>query len=212
MKAWRTWFPDLALHVPGCPNVLMEHELRRAAQAFFRQTRAWKVDQALKPVAAGADVVPITPDNADQELVRVEGAWWDGRSMSPVTPEVIDREFVQEWQGHTGTPEHYMELAPGELRIYPIPQADASQGLRLRLSVAPSDEATGLPDDIAVRYRDEIHVGAKARLMLVPGKPWSSPDLAAVYGQAFAGMVAKATVRAARAGVGARIPSSPKWC
>jgi hypothetical protein len=190
----------------------MEHELRRAAQAFFRQTRAWKVDQALKAVVADTDVVAVAPDSTDQELVRVEAAWWDGRAMSPVTPEAVDRQFVQEWQTHTGTPEHYMELAPGELRIYPVPLADAAEGLRLRLSVAPSDDATGLPDDIALRYRDEIHVGAKARLMLMPGKSWSSPDLAAVYGQAFSGMVAKATMRAARAGVGARIPSSPKWC
>lgn len=212
MKAWSYWFPDLALHVPGCPNVLMVHELRRAAQAFFSKTRAWRVDQALKPVTAGTESVVVQPDDAGQDLVEIEGAWYDGHRMEPVTPQTLDAQYVQGWHDHTGTPDRFLSLEPGVLRLYPIPMGDAATGLKLRLVVTPSDAATGLPDDIALRYRDEIHVGAKARLMLMPGRPWSSPDLATVYGQAFGAMVEAASVKAARAHVGARIPSRPNWC
>jgi len=89
---------------------------------------------------------------------------------------------------------------------------DATSGLKLRLIVRPSDTATGLPDDLALRFRDEIHVGAKSRLMLYPGKPWTNPDMAGVYSQAFNALVNQATAAAARAFVQARIPSRPKWC
>jgi hypothetical protein len=103
-------------------------------------------------------------------------------------------------------------MVPGEIRLYPVPIADAVTGVTMRLSVAPSEGSTGLPDDLAIRFRDEIHVGAKARLMLYPGRPWTNPDLGAVYGQAFDSLVGTATAAAARSYSDARIPSRMKWC
>ena len=212
MKAWSYWFPDLAVHVPGCPQMLMEHELRRTAQAFFRATRAWKVDQALKPITALTESVVVVPDLTTQDLVRVEAAWFDGRKMDPTTADGLDGQYMQGWHEITGAPDRYLELEPGVLRLFPLPQGAAATGLKLRLSVAPSEAATGLPDDIALRYRDEMHVGAKARLMLMPGKPWTNFDLAGVYGTTFGSMVNTTTVRAAMGHVQARLPSSPTWC
>lgn len=212
MKAWSSWYPDLAPHVPRCPNPVMAHELRRAAQAFFSATRAWRVDLPVKPVAAGTESVLVQPADASQDLVRIEAAWFDGRQLSPVTPETLDAMHPTAWHEMTGSVEHYLEMEPGQLRLFRIPMADAQQGLKLRLSVTPSETATGLPDDIALRFRDAMHVGAKARLMLYPGKPWSNPELAAVYAQAFTGLIERANVNAARAHVNARIPSRPNWC
>lgn len=212
MKAWAYWFPDLAVHVPGCPQMVMEHELRRAAQAFFTSTYAWKADQAVKPIAPLLESVVVAPDLTTQDLVRVEAAWFDGRKMAPTTAEGLDAQHMQGWHAITGAPDRYLELEPGLLRLFPLPQAAAASGLKLRLSVTPSEASTGLPDDIALRYRDQMHVGAKARLMLMPGKPWTNLDLAGVYGATFASMVATATARAAMGHVNARIPSSPSWC
>lgn len=212
MQAWASWFPDLLPHVPGCPQVLAEHELRRAAQVLMRRTRAWKVDVPAVAVSAGQDVVTVAPPSADHELVRVEAAWYDGRPLEPTTAEVLDALYADDWRAHTGTPSKYIQIVPGEIRLYPVPVANAVTGLSVRLSVAPSETAAGLPDDIALRFRDEVQVGAKARLMLYPGRPWTNPELAAVYGQAFDSLVGTATAAAARSYSDARIPSRMKWC
>jgi hypothetical protein len=212
MQAWASWFPDLLVHVPGCPQVLVEHELRRAAQVLMRRTRAWKVDVPAVAVSAGQDVVTVAPPSADHELVRVEAAWYDGRPLEPTTAEVLDALYADDWRAHTGTPSKYIQMVPGEIRLYPVPIADAVTGVTMRLSVAPSEGSTGLPDDLAIRFRDEIHVGAKARLMLYPGRPWTNPDLGAVYGQAFDSLVGTATAAAARSYSDALIPSRMKWC
>ena len=98
------------------------------------------------------------------------------------------------------------------MRLYPIPTDPAATGLRLRLIVAPSDDAAGLPDDQAVKFKDVIQVGAKSRLMLYPGKTWTNAELAAVYGQAFNQLVAQATAEAARAYAQARLPARVNWC
>lgn len=212
MKAWSYWLPDLMPHVPGCPQVLAEHELRRAAQAFFSQTMAWRVDETPRAVFAGDAELSVAPSDSEQELVRVDAIWYDGQKLEPVAPETLDQQYVDDWQDRTGTPTNFLQVMPGVARLYPVPLADAVVGLKLRLIVTPSDTATGLPDDLAIRYRDEIQVGAKSRLMLYPGKPWTNPELAAVYGQAFNGLVNQATAAAARAYVQARLPSRVNWC
>lgn len=212
MQAWASWFPDLLPHVPGCPQVLAEHELRRAAQVLMRRTRAWRIDDAARPVVAGQATVSVAPTSAELELVRVEAVWFDGKPLEPVTAEVMDALYSHDWRSDTGTPTRFLQGVPGEIRLYPVPIADAVTGVTLRLSVAPSESSTGLPDDLAIRFRDEINVGAKARLMLYPGRPWTNPELAAVYGQAFDSLVGTATAAAARSYSDARIPSRMKWC
>lgn len=212
MRAWSYWFPDLMPHVPGCPQVLAEHELRRAAQAFFHQTMAWRVDEAHRAVTAGTDELSVAPSDAEQELVRVDAVWYDGQRLDPIAVETLDMQYHDDWQKQIGFPNKFLQVVPGTVRLYPVPLVDATTGLKLRLIVKPSDAATGLPDDLASRFRDEIHVGAKSRLMLYPGKPWTNPELAGVYGQAFNALVNQATAAAARAFVQARLPSSPKWC
>lgn len=212
MTPWSYWFPDVLPHVPGCPQVIMEHELRRAAQAFFRQTKAWRVTQAPIPVAAGTAEVSATPLAAGQELVRVDAAWYDGTRIDPVTPEMLDAQYFDDWQARTGKPQQFLQEVPGAVRLYPIPTDPAVTGLRLRLIVAPSDAATGLPDDQAVKFKDVIQVGAKSRLMLYPGKTWTNAELAAVYGQAFNQLVGQATAEAARAYAQARLPARVNWC
>lgn len=212
MQAWSTWFPDLLPHVPGCPQILAEHELRRAAQVLMRRTRAWRIDEAARPVVAGQATVSVAPTSAELELVRVEAVWFDGKPLEPVTDDVMDALYSHDWRSDTGTPSRFLQWVPGKIRLYPLPDADAVTGVTLRLSVAPSESSTGLPDDLAIRFRDEIHVGAKARLMLYPGRPWTNPDLGAVYGQAFDSLVGTATAAAARSYSDARIPSRMKWC
>jgi hypothetical protein len=212
MKTWATWYPDLLPHVPGCPQILAEHELKRAAQVLFRRTRAWRVDRAAVAVVAGQESVVIAPTDAGQELVRIEAVWYDGKPLGLVTDEVLDAGYADDWRTHTGTPTDYLQLVPGEIRLHPLPVSDATTGVTARLSVAPSEAATGLPDDLALKFRDEIQVGAKARLMLYPNRPWTNGDLASVYGQAFDNLVGTATAAAARSFAQARIPSRMKWC
>ena len=211
-KAWSYWFPDLLPDVPGCPEVLAKHELLRAAQAFFQNTTAWRTNEAPRPVTAGTAELLAQPAGDGLDRVRIDAVWYDGKRMEPIAPETLDTQYHDDWQNHTGTPTQYLQVAHGVIRLYPVPLVDAVDGLKLRLIVMPSDTSTGLPDDMAFRFRDAILVGAKSRLMLNVGKSWSNPELSIVYGRAFDSMVNTTTAHAARAFVQARIPSRVNWC
>ncbi len=212
MKYWRDWFPDLMPHVQGCPLVVAEHELRRAAQAFFRATRAWK--EVLAPIAVSGtqDEVDMTPVDTALDLVRVESVTYDGKQLGAETASNLDASHQDDWTLHTGTPSHYIQMTPNILRLYPVPVASASSGLVARVSVTPSGNSTGLPDDLAIHFWDAIHIGAKSRLMLYPKATWTNPDSAVAYGAMFGSMVDSATVAAAKSYGAARIPARPKWC
>lgn len=212
MRAWSYWFPDLAPHVPGCPSIIMAHELRRTAQTFFERSRAWRIDQAPIAVATGAETVPLAPSDATLDLVELEAVWYDGRRMEPVTVEELDKSYSTNWRDQTGTPDRYLELVPGVLTIFPKPIADATEGIRMRMIVKPSDTSTGLPVDIAKRYHDAVHIGAKARLMVYPNKPWSNPQMAGVYASSFSAITDAAHASAAKGNVRARVRNNVKWC
>lgn len=212
MKAWSYWFPDLLPQVPGCPNVLAVHELRRAAQDFCEKTMAWKVIETARAVTAGTETVAAAPADTGMELSEVERVSYDGKRLDPETLDSIEQNHGANWEAHTGTPFAYFQLTPGEIRLYPTPAEDAQTGIVFTLVVKPSDTATGLPDDLAIKYRNAIHTGAKARLMAMTGKPWSNPADAAVHAQEFDSMCGTGHTQAARSFGSARIASRPKWC
>lgn len=212
MATWDKWFPDVLPQVPGCPTPVVRHELRRAAQALLTATRAWHRNLATLPVAAGQSDVSIAPtDPAQQQIVRIESVWLDGQRLEPVTPDELDGATTDNWGSHTGAPARYLQLSPGTITLYPTPVVNAANGLTVRVSLCPSDSATTIPDDLALRYSDEIQTGARARLMLYPNKPWSNPQLGMAYSQAFDGAIGSESAKAARAQVRGRIASRPTW-
>lgn len=212
MRPWSYWFPDVLPHVPGCPQPLVEHELLRAAKVFFGRTRAWKVDSPVAAVLAGQADVTVPMASVEHELVRVESVRLDGKHLRLITTEALEAAHAGEWRTHAGSPHAYFLVQPGEVRLYPVPVSDAATGLTARVSIAPSDVSPGLPDHLGQAFGDAIQTGAKARLMLYPGRSWTSGELAGVYAQAFDRLVHDATVQAARSYGNARISSNVTWC
>jgi hypothetical protein len=211
-KAWSTWLPDVLPHVPGCPVLVAEHEIKRAAQHFFEKSRAWHALTSLLAVAQAQATVTVTLPDASTELVRIEAAWLDGKDIDPATAQDMD-EAEPDWASRTGTPTRVLLLTPGIVRLFPIPMAAAVQGLKLRCSVRPSEAATGIPDDLAVQYREDITQGAKARLLIYGKKPWTDMDLGRALMASFDARAAAANVKAnVRGNSNARRAPRSHWC
>lgn len=213
MALWSSWLPDVLPHVPACPTIVVEHELRRAAQILLEASRAWRIDLAVQAVTADTETVePIMADPVEQELVRIEAVEYDGKALALTSVEILEAEAGEGWAGHTGAPTCYTLFSPGVVRLYPIPLEDAISGVKFRVSLKPADTAAGIPDEIRVKYKEPIAAGAKARLMIYKDRPWTDYALAGVHGSAFESGIAKATYDAARSFGAGRIPSRPRWC
>lgn len=212
MKAWSSFFADLLPQLPGCPDPLIEHELLRACQTFFEKTRTWQETQGLVAVSANQTTFAIAPSDSAQELVRLEKAWLDGKPLNVVSATFMDNEFGSDWQTHTGSVNRVVQIAPGTGIFYPIPLAASTLGLKLRLSVKPSDTATGIPNDQFAKHKDALACGALARLMGYAKQPWTDQNMAMVKAAVFDAAIGRANVDAARSFGRARVASRPHFC
>lgn len=212
MAIWSDWYPDLMPHLPGCPALIVDHELRRASQIFFEGSRAWKKKLAALPVVSGTEQVVLATGSAELDVVRVEAAWYDGKTIDVFTPEDLAGAFSDDWHDHTGTPIAIVQFEPGVARLYPIPNANASIGLVVEASIKPSEAATGFPDNLRVKFKEAITAGAKGRLMVYPSKSWTNFDLGVAMGSAFDSAVNKARLDAALSYGRGSVRSRPKWC
>lgn len=211
MKAWSAWLPDVLPHVLGCPNIVAEFEIRRAAQDFFQRTKAYQVYVTTPVIAGQAFVEPLVNDT-NVNMIRVENASYDGERLAPITKETLDADqHMNDWATRTGAPRNRLQLTPGVIRLYPIPEINAKTGVLSRISVAPSNESVGILDEMFYQYLDEIKAGALSRLMIYPEARWQNAQLALIYEGKFTSAIDAVHHQAARSFSNGRIASRPKW-
>lgn len=211
MKSWSSWFPDLLPWLPGCPIPTVEHVLRRTCQDFFGRTRAWKVYQDPFKVFANQQGFDIEIDDSNQEPVRIESAWLNGQRLNVFGASDMDASFTDDWQSHTGSTSTLVQITPGSVLLYPVPVADSTTGLKLRLSVRPSDTASGIPDEMFVKFRQAITDGVLGHLMLQPAVEFSNPVLGQDHRDSYKAARDAATLAALRSFGSGRIASRAKF-
>lgn len=212
MAVWSDWYPDLLPHLPGCPEPIVDHELRRASQVFFEGSRAWKKTLEAIRVRSGEDTVEIDSGDASINIIRIEQAWYDGKPIDVFTPEEMSESFANDWHDHAGTPMAIVQFEPGVVRLYPLPNSNASIGLVVEASVKPSNASKGIPENLRVKFFDSITSGAKARLMIYPNKSWTNFELGMAMGSVFESDINKARLNASLSYGRGRIKSRPRWC
>lgn len=212
MREWSYFLPDVLPHVVGCPSIIAEQELKRAAQQFFEKTRAWRLTTA--PVRISANQSFVTVNAGDGlELVRIEHGTYDGKRLNVISPDALDDEpGMGDWRARQGTPIKLVQSMPGVVELFPIPVAATATGLTFFIAAKPSESSLGLPDHLATAYRDSIVVGAKAKLMLYKDAPWSNAGLAATFEATFNEDIGNANFEAAKGFSRGRMAARPKWC
>jgi hypothetical protein len=169
MKAWDQFFPDLLVDLPECPQPLVTHALKRAAQDFFKQTLLWKV--WLEPMRTANNIneyeLEVEPHT---ELVRIERATLDGRPIVISTASSMPTD----WKTNPLGIEDCIFSADGK-NFTLIPYKDGGLVLLIEASLRPSDSAVGIEDNLFNLYSETIALGAKARLLRQPAKPYSDP-------------------------------------
>lgn len=171
MILWQDFYSILLPWVPGCPSPVADQELRRAANEFYTRTRAWCV--WLDPVTTLDNVreydfnLPINTN-----LVRIEAA---NVGTTPITIA----SYRDRLTNPSTTPNATDEVYTGDAKTLILDSTYAAgQSISVFASLAPSRKATGIDEALFDRHAEAIVMGAKARLMLVPGTTFYNPQLA----------------------------------
>ncbi len=142
-------------YVPGCPEVLIKAETLRVATEFCRKTHIWQEVEE-STATEGDETITLSPASGDVVGVKVQ---INEREISDYT-----------LSGVTVTLED--ELSEDD-------------EIKVTLYLTPERDATELPDILYNDWLEAISAGVRSRLMLMPEKPWSNPNMVMIHAQTY---------------------------
>jgi len=172
MKDLAEFLPLLTPYAPGVANPTAFAYLRQSAMDFCERTRLWRYEDEFAVLANDTDGI-TTPSGS--QLFELELVQFNGCDLCPAIPDWLDENF-RGWRAGelTGQPNYFTQTEPNTIRL--VPGEDGTVNIYAWLK--PSQDATQLPDWMVDQYREVIAHGALARLLLIPGQPFSNPTLA----------------------------------
>jgi hypothetical protein len=190
--AFTAFLPEVLPHVAGCADVIATNAVRNACIEFCAESFIWnEVQDAERVTDADFPYTVTAPSGA--RVAGVLDVMVNGQRVSPSYLDALG--FVPNWQDVTAEqPSVYVQADPETLVFYPRLSVPAN--LVVRAAYAPTRAATGIVSFVYQEYLEEIAAGALAKLMLVPGQPFTNPDLSAFYNDRFEKATTLAAVRA----------------
>jgi hypothetical protein len=175
---WETFYPYLQPHVPGCPEIVIVQHLQEAAVDFCERSGVWRYDLESDFTSKSlSDYEVFLPNNTTLENILVLYL-----NDSPLTKVVDSYHFTSSGAGN-GRPSYYSIYQDSFVRFYPTPDAKYTFGGVA--TIKPSLDATGVEDFIYNTHGRAIACGALGKLLNIPGKEWTNPELAAYYRMKF---------------------------
>ena len=181
LAAWSTFYPDVLIHVQGCPLPLVDHHLRAAAIDLCKRSKRLKFDMPAFDTEADTPTYALAPGDG-METVSILDASVGGKPIDPATRAEL--ATGDDWATETGEPSKYLMDGDDEtVRLWKVP--DGVYSVALTLAIRPSEAATGIEEWFADRYRRTIARGALAELLAITKKPWTDLDAAGFRAQQF---------------------------
>lgn len=168
MRAWSDFYPDVLPFVMGCPEPVLEHHLRRAAQEFFSSCHVWTRWLANITTTTAQDY-PLNLEPLS-ELVKLQRATLAGRQVGITTPDALPADWQTYKQGIKDC------IFTRDRKVISLITANPiGQLLRIEAVLKPSNAATGVQDEFYDQYADAIAMGAKARIKKMTGTTYYDP-------------------------------------
>ena len=189
MASIETLHPMIAPEVMGCPSIVIDNAVLRAAVEFCEKSTAWRVLLDPIPLVDGtAEYALPLPADSRLVVIREKEVKLGGHALMPVSdPAILS-------QTRTGVPSHYYQRTHGAVVLYPTPASADGLALTIFAVLAPKLSATTLPDILTDRYYEAISEGAKGILKRMPNQPWSDPARAADHYRLFQVKTAEARI------------------
>lgn len=163
-------------YLPGAEKPIVDLHIRRALREFFKRTAVWRETFKFDTIA-GEATYQLQPSTGI--IASIMSLHINGRFTHSV-PEDRRDPFRT-----SGTPNGWYSLIPSVVTLYPGPTGAHSIQIEAAISLPIDDTLREFPDAVLQEHGEAIAAGVISGMMLMPGKPWTQRDAAAVYGRAF---------------------------
>lgn len=174
---------DVLPHLAADPSApVTELAIRNAAIEFCSTSGVWTYTQEDASLTAGQRAVELEPDMG-ADVARVEAVRYRGKRVDPANKGKWLDEL--EYGDPSGAPRLWAQNDVEQILLQPVPHTSQAGVLEIDMVLQPSRAATTIPGWIWTQWGEHIVDGALARLMLMPGKPWTAPELGAMHRMSF---------------------------
>ncbi len=163
------FFPGIRQNISGPLEIMMRSSVLKAARTFCRESLFVRQEQVLSDVVAG-QVVVLTESDALVKCVKRLQVY--DLSTQLVRPEC----------------EPIVLTAGIDFTVQSANQftfVNAYAKAQIVFAVEPKPDATEVPDVLVDDYSDVIAYGALEDLYLMPGKPWTNPQMSQYFRRFF---------------------------
>ena len=199
---YESLLPDILPMVPGCPDTLIENNIRSAVIELCEKSGVYQAE--LDPVTTVNGVYEYDLEAPAQTAVhKIMWAIHEGKDLEPISTNLLEQRKPK-WRDtdYQGTPEYYIKQSQSLFWLVPVPSVTKPASTILRVQLKPTQTSTACDDDVMNDYKDAIVAGALFRLLRLPSKDWTDYTGAQVYGSLFNEHLANAERRARHADEG----------
>lgn len=180
MTSLDAFLPSIRPYAPGVSDLAAYFGIRQAAIEFCERTNIWRFEDEFDVSSDQCEALMSLPGS---EIHMIEGVWFEGNKLEPITPEYLDERFPGWRAGRdvSGVPRYVTQTEPNTITLVPR----TAGRVKLALFLKPSQDTDELPDFLAAQHRQTIAHGALANILLIPNQSFTNPELAGAFGQSF---------------------------
>jgi len=202
MATLSNFYPYVLPEVPGCPEMTVDLALKSSIIEFCEKSLILQRDHDPLTVVAGVVDYDFEPPTGSL-VVKIMKAWYKSKELKPIAPDEVDKAelYNRSFSGadtNQQEPQYILQKDERTFSLYPVPDANAANALTMRVAYKPTRVTTTFEDVLFEDYAEVIAHGAKARLFMSPGKPYTNPQLAVAAMDQFGRGVNTARQRAVR--------------
>jgi hypothetical protein len=200
--AYETLLSEIIPMVPGCPDTLIESNIRAAVIELCEKSGVYQAE--LDPVTTVANIYEYDLEPPSGTVVhKIMWAVHKGKDLEPISTNLLEQR-IPKWReaDSAGTPQYYVKQTQSSFWLVPTPDVTQASSTIVRAQLKPTHTSTAVDNDLINDYRDTIVSGALFRLLRLPSKDWTDYTGAQVYGSLFAEGIQTAERRARHADSG----------
>ena len=191
MASFESLVKDVLPYVPGCPDSLIQTNIRSAAIELCEKSKAFTFD--LDPITTISGEYEYEFDQpSGTEVHQILWATYDGNDLDPISPRSLELNYP-DWRDKTGTPTVYLQKTVNTFWLVPVP--NDGKELLINVALKPTRTTNNIDTEFSNTYRDGIIYGTIFRLLRIPQKEWTDPIASADYFNLFQAEIADAELK-----------------
>ena len=191
MASFDSLITEILPYVPGCPDSLIETNLRSATIELCEKSKAFTFD--LDPITTISGAYEYEFDQpSGTEVHQILWATYDGHDLDPISPRSLELNYP-DWRDKTGTPTVYLQKTVNTFWLVPVP--NDGKELLVNVALKPTRTTSSIDTEFSNTYRDGIIYGTIFRLLRIPQKEWTDPIASADYFNLFQVEIADAELK-----------------